>query len=224
MEDAQLQNTPTPSPSNDSSVPMWLNFVGGIVALVCISWAIKTRTFNDFLTYGRYIIIASSIILLAGFIIYVIIIGVKGNLEWRLFLLLLFLVPLFLIPFAIIVYSEFACLKDFIFWIRSPTISKSSALILTALFIITVGVGLFYFRLKARATYGFTEATAGLAVSIQRVWDQPEQIKTFTFHFALLTASIYLFVRGLDNIHQGLTKEPIDPWGSRIYAFLKKKT
>jgi len=33
---------------------------------------------------------------------------------------------------------------------------------------------------------------------------------------------VYLVVRGFDNIHQGLTKAPIDPYASKLFAFLKR--
>ena len=37
---------------------------------------------------------------------------------------------------------------------------------------------------------------------------------------AMLTAGVYLVVRGLDNVHQGLTKDPKDPIGTKLFSYL----
>ena len=42
------------------------------------------------------------------------------------------------------------------------------------------------------------------------------------FYLALLTAGVYLVVRGLDNIYLGLTKEPIDPLASWLGRKIEK--
>src|ERR1700682_1350931 len=71
------------------------------------------------------------------------------------------------------------------------------------------GAVLFAFRLHARALYGFTEAIVGLLIAGQRAAVETRwPIEDLSFDLAVLTAGVYLVVRGLDNVHQGLKKEP----------------
>lgn len=44
-----------------------------------------------------------------------------------------------------------------------------------------------------------------------------------TFYFALLTARVFLVVRGLDNIHQSAFKEPKDPVALWVMDALRQK-
>jgi hypothetical protein len=82
-----------------------------------------------------------------------------------------------------------------------------------------VGTMLFWFRLRHRSAYGITEALVGLYIAAQKV-QQLSQAAGQTkppgvdLAFALLTASVYLVVRGLDNVHQGMYRDPKDPWVS----------
>jgi hypothetical protein len=85
-----------------------------------------------------------------------------------------------------------------------------------------MGICLFLFRLHRRSTYGLTEAVAGAAAGISKFLD-PSKPTGVGLAFFLLTASIYLVVRGLDNIHQGLCKEPHDPWAEWVLARLLRK-
>jgi hypothetical protein len=72
-----------------------------------------------------------------------------------------------------------------------------------------LGAAFFMFRLKQRLLYGLTEALAGIAVAAHRVsLERDAGLPTDTgFYFAVLTAGVYLVVRGLDNMHQGLKVE-----------------
>ena len=42
------------------------------------------------------------------------------------------------------------------------------------------------------------------------------------FYIAMLTAGVYLVVRGLDNVHQGFVKEPADPAANWARERLRK--
>lgn len=63
------------------------------------------------------------------------------------------------------------------------------------------GAGLFYIRLHWRCMYGVSEAFAGLTLSIHRALNTADVTPEFAAF--ILTAGVYLVVRGLDNIHQG---------------------
>ncbi|MBL8677297.1 MAG: hypothetical protein JNJ47_07790 [Alphaproteobacteria bacterium] len=86
---------------------------------------------------------------------------------------------------------------------------------------------LFIFRLKRRAIYGVVEAITGLVVASYRVYsDYPFDLKDPGFYLALLTAGIFLIVRGFDNIHQGLVNNPKGTLAIKMHNryFLKKES
>lgn len=206
---------------SEPSMLFWVCYA--ISTIIIITYCIKARTWEEIFKYSTYVaaVLASlALILLAYNIISS---WGKNKSDWRSSFLLVLVFAVGICVGAITYYSIFVAIKDFALWIISPSLSKTSAAILSVIVTLTIGLLLFYFRLKARAIYGLTEATVGLIVSVQRVIHEPEQIITPEFYFAILTAAIYLFVRGVDNIHQGLTKEPIDPYGSKIYNFLRSK-
>ena len=107
--------------------------------------------------------------------------------------------------------------------------------------VILLGAALFYFRLRLRSIYGATEALAGIGVVLQQVKKfnettpegstpsvelsalPPELLVPPELFIPLLTAGVYLIVRGLDNVHQGLTKEPYDRAALWILAWLRDR-
>lgn len=132
--------------------------------------------------------------------------------------------PILIYGASIFYYGIGAGIMDAYKWMISPTIPKRNAIVLAILATLLLGIALWYFRLKRRAFYGLTETMIGLTVVAFRALSESEDnLNTPEFYLALLTAGIYLVVRGLDNIHQGLTKEPVDPWGFKIYNMLKAK-
>lgn len=84
--------------------------------------------------------------------------------------------------------------------------TRSLMVVVTALFTAAVGGLFFIFRLRQRLIYGATEAVAGIAIAAHRMSIEPTPgLPTDTgFYFAVLTAGIYLVVRGLDNMHQAV--------------------
>jgi hypothetical protein len=69
------------------------------------------------------------------------------------------------------------------------------------------GAALFFIRLQYRIVYGLTEVAVGLYLG----WDKAKALtgplgaasRDEAFLMAMLTASIYLIVRGMDNVHVG---------------------
>jgi hypothetical protein len=82
------------------------------------------------------------------------------------------------------------------------------------------GIALFYFRLRWRSLYGITETVVGVLIASYRINTRGEFTELV---LAVLTASIYLIVRGLDNVHQGLVKPPLDPIAVASFEWLKKR-
>jgi vacuolar-type H+-ATPase subunit I/STV1 len=96
----------------------------------------------------------------------------------------------------------------------------SSAPIAVALSSLAIGAVLFAVRYKFRCVYGFTEAIAGVIVAAYQTRTAlpipgldalPAPTANPGYYLAVLTAGVYLIVRGFDNIHQGYTKDPKDP-------------
>jgi len=93
-------------------------------------------------------------------------------------------------------------------------------ILLTTVEVLVLGAVLFYVRLKVRAVYGVIEVAVGVLVAVVNVIDSPPKVLPTdpSFVLPMLTASVYLVVRGLDNVHQGSEEPSMDP-----VAFLVRK-
>lgn len=107
----------------------------------------------------------------------------------------------------------------------SGTLTNTGSVLMVGLATCAVGVILFYLRLKWRFVYGFSEAVAGVIVAGQRFYSEVivgSATSAGPLLLTILTAGVYLVVRGADNMHQGITKEPFDPVGVKIIGQLRK--
>lgn len=111
-------------------------------------------------------------------------------------------------------YSLIVALKDSGVWLFHNVTFTTSSVIAMTLLTATIGSLLFWFRLRYRCLYGSTEASVGLLIAGYKylgtgaAYTIPSDPN---FYLVVLTAGIYLVVRGLDNIHQGLYGTPGDP-------------
>jgi hypothetical protein len=123
-----------------------------------------------------------------------------------------------LVGASLFYYSIGVLVVDTTKWLVNPNSRTPISILLTMTATVTSGGLLFAFRLRARCIYGFSEALAGVTVVVHRVvtTDSKTAVYDVGFFLAILTAGIYLVVRGLDNIHQGLTKEPFDTYSLRF--------
>jgi hypothetical protein len=104
--------------------------------------------------------------------------------------------------------------------------SKAWLVTATTLGTLVIGIAFFVFRLFQRFLYGATEAIAGTAVAAHRISIEPgTNLPSETgFYFAVLTAGVYLIVRGLDNIHQALQgRDPFILWLSGLALRFARK-
>jgi hypothetical protein len=120
-------------------------------------------------------------------------------------------------------YSALIVLTDLSAWAAAfaaqldPLRNRTQFMVVTGLTTASVGAMFFWARLRQRFLYGATEAMTGAVVGMHRVtvdqWTgvpvQPD------FSLALLTAGIYLVVRGADNMHQA-AKSGQDPFLRRL--------
>lgn len=108
----------------------------------------------------------------------------------------------------------------------SPYFSETSSIIVVGVATLVIGVSLFWFRLKCRCVYGISEIAVGVIVGSQRFYLDALSPASHTpapfIVLAILTAGVYLVVRGADNVHQGLTKDPKDPVAQKFLLWLSK--
>lgn len=120
-------------------------------------------------------------------------------------------------------YALAVSIKDTFLWVLSPTYTKNFKLISIIVVIFFVAFIFFIFRLRFRSLYGISEAVFGFLIAGNKIITENNFEKLDSgFFITILTASVYLVVRGFDNIHQGITKDPIDPIATKILNFLKK--
>jgi hypothetical protein len=96
-------------------------------------------------------------------------------------------------------------------WAVDPRTSRSAALVLCTPVTLVAALLLFWFRLYVRSIYGMSEVAVRLLVALSRILgtNAGQPILTFNELLPLLTAGVYLVVRGLDNFYIGVkSKDP----------------
>jgi hypothetical protein len=194
-----------------------------ILSVWAIVHAIQTRTKEDFWRYSL------SIAMIIGMIMLFVAIGTWFTERPKISVgeaLAILIVALIAIVFASAFYYAIgASIKDLFFWIRDIDTLYLKA-ISASLLVLIAGSLLFYFRLRFRSIYGVTEAFVGIAVAMQQTISTPTGSHALTLEqfLPLLTASVYLVVRGFDNVHQGLTKDPLDLAAKTVLAWVRLRS
>jgi hypothetical protein len=124
---------------------------------------------------------------------------------------------------GIVLYSTGVLLTDIALSLyTTATVTKTRAIITFTSITFFAGSGLFYFRLRYRALYGLTEAIVGLTAAARFASTMDPRTRDAGFYLATLTAGVYLVVRGLDNIHHGLTVQSSDRLVTRLLEQQRK--
>ena len=188
--------------------------------ILTVTYTFQNREIETIVNYSLWI---AGVLL--GFAIFGTIIFTKRH-EWtkpdKVTVLILFLVPIMVALGGLFYYSIAASVVDLYKWVRSPRISKNGVVLITICLSLSLGLLLFFFRLKLRAVYGLTETVVGLGIAGLKTQNINHQFDA-EFYLAILTASIYLVVRGLDNFHQGITKEPRDKVIMKILYYFRRR-
>ncbi|HTA61696.1 MAG TPA: hypothetical protein VK835_04545 [Bacteroidia bacterium] len=203
-------------------IPLYVQLIISTLFILAFIHAARTRTVSEFIYPTVYFVGIISLVLAIIYYPRVIKTGIKN--EPKLTVLITSIVILFVVPISgIAYYSAFVSIKDIFVWTLDSPLTKNHLIIWMPILVSVCAIGLFLFRLKFRAIYGLVEALTGIVVTINSdALYQNKPLTSITFYLAMLTAA-YLIVRGLDNIDQGLNKEPLDPIGTKIYGFLKRR-
>jgi len=110
--------------------------------------------------------------------------------------------------------------------IRSSAVQiPTSALAIgfTSVAALSIGIALFAVRVRHRFVYGLSEIIVGFCAAGYKIYSEGgyEIVQAGPVAFAVLTGAIYLIVRGLDNMHQGIDKDPI---GKRVSKWFDSVT
>lgn len=188
----------------------WFTIPASVILILSFIHGIRTRTFEDFLHYSPYLAIPLEIGLFIVLLYYWHKAGFKRPSREEMINVIIFSFALLIA--SVFYYAVGVAIKDLFLWMQAPSFSETGAIVATMTITLFMGLTLFYIRSRFRSIYGVSEALVGLTVAGYRVAIENSNTSVTTgFYLAILTAGVYLVVRGLDNIHQGLTKEPLDP-------------
>jgi hypothetical protein len=107
-------------------------------------------------------------------------------------------------------------------WALDPETGRLPALVLCVPLALSAGLGLFLIRKNARIFYGCTEVLVGLIVALQQVWSVGPETSVLNQRvlMGLLTAGVYLIVRGMDNVDVGLQAGKPDA----VFEFIRTRS
>lgn len=128
----------------------------------------------------------------------------------------LFLLPVLYLPIVIVVttliyYGIWVALRDGYVWLQHQSPPRGVFVTLIGILVIVIGFALFLFRLRARFFFGLTEAVTGLVIALQNIPANADPVAwSSEIILLMLTAGVFLVVRGFDNMHTGLKSDSRD--------------
>ncbi|MDB5825668.1 MAG: hypothetical protein JWR21_4372 [Herminiimonas sp.] len=194
---------------------------GGSIGFVCLTYAIYNRSEADWKTYPLWITIAGTVAVWAWVTRrWQDVIKMYPRRPWLRFQMAIFAVPQMVALTVAFYYGIVVAIQDAGTFVAGQLASGPNATKAALITMITLasGVGLFWFRLSFRLLYGFSEALVGVLVAGHRI---TTSLSSVDLYLAILTAGVYLVVRGLDNMHIGW-KNPLDPVSRRLVATLSR--
>lgn len=124
----------------------------------------------------------------------------------------------FLLGAAFVTYGLYVSAYDGIHYL-----TKLDSIYHVAMSALIVGIALFFFRLHVRFWYGAVEVAVGVIVAMS-VYQTNTGKDTSSLFLTVLTAGVYLIVRGLDNVHQGWATDKLNKFiGDRFTSQAKKQ-
>ena len=206
-------------------------FLLAVLSPAALAYARTARSETEFVAWSLAIIAIRATLIVLGFV-YMVVKSWRGESsgfwQWVAVLWFLGFFSVCLVGasvIGIVAYSVFVVVSDGFRWWLSLRFQGPVAVTMAAAVTLVAGIGLYLFRQKFRSTYGVTETCVGLVVAGQRGASGVVAANDLGFYFALLTAGVYLVVRGIDNIYQGWTSDSRDPlaeWAvRRVQEYLR---
>lgn len=127
-----------------------------------------------------------------------------------------FLLPVLYLPVVIgvatvVYYGIGVAFRDGYVWLQHQSPPRALYVMLVGILVVVIGYALFLFRLHARFFFGLTEALVGMLIALRNVPANADPVFWSSDIFVvMLTAGVFLIVRGFDNMHTGLKSEPGD--------------
>lgn len=202
----------------------WRQIENGLLGTLSISaiiYAITTGTAEQFLSYGPATYGVIAVILNALGVFFLLQNRAHKPLTVPRVCKAAAFITVGAMPLSLLYYSLGAVLIDLLnFRSGQQHWSPSHMQAVTAALTVIVGVCFFWFRLRQRLLYGLSEALVGVAITIHRAGLEKAVAIPLdsSFYYAILTAGVYLLVRGLDNMHQAAKNG--DWLFTRVAAFL----
>ena len=189
-----------------------------------VAYGINARSLNDYLTHGLTISLYCFLLLAAWLLTTRMRLAIERG-RWpppvsgKNYLIFFAGNAAFSLLLGVLFYSAGVSAVDLYDWVfrLSPMQNRSQFIGLAGAVILALGGLFFWIRLKARFMYGVVEASMGITFAVHRLSaEQQLGLPSDTgFYLAMLTAGIYLVVRGFDNMHQGW-REAKDPLASGL--------
>lgn len=185
----------------------WIRRFLQILVVAAILYAIFTRTAQQFVDESLPIAIFIGALPYSYFISRWAIFGPpRGRIQALIGLLVV--VPLVVAVLTVFYYGIWVAIRDGYAWLEKQAPPRAFYAVLVELSILGIGYALFLFRLHARFFFGLTEALVGLIIGLHNIPSQANPVLWELNVFAImLTASVFLLVRGFDNMHTGLKTE-----------------
>lgn len=192
-----------------------------IYVIFSICYTIYTREIDDLITYAGI-----PALIVTGFVFVVMFYAYRESInvvQRYANLIALASAPVAGAAFTAFYFALFVPPWDMFSWLYAHSTATTGSILLTSAATLLTGTVLFYFRLKARTFYGLTEAVAGVSIAGFKALEIGEfnALANPNFYLVVLTAGVYLVVRGLDNMHQGIVREPVDPYAHKLSVWWK---
>lgn len=190
-----------------------------ILMAVCpIVYSATHRSYEE-LKFYSLLIGGTAYTLIVGF--YVVGAGIKHAFDdEEQFLINFTLQAIALIPLGgFFYYSLFLVIHDvsiFLYEVSNPHLN----IILPALITLIFGITLYIVRLKQRLFYGLSEVLVGVVVAVSQARNKTMEtgLENPQLYLAILTAGVYLVVRGLDNMNEGIKNKSSSTFLKKLFG------
>ena len=195
-------------------------------SLGCVSYVAYSKTIDQILKYSSFIAASIAVFLIIIFVL--LRLGLASGPDSRplerpalLLIQVTFTIFLASLPTAAVIYSVAATAIDIFHYFQGTVEARLLSTLFLPIAVLLIASLLFYTRLRYRCIYGATEVVVGIFIANYQILTQWKTLDLSSpgIYLSLLTAGIYLIVRGLDNMHQGLSKDPIDALGKFIIYY-----